>query len=92
MMGLIDAGIMPYVFYEGVWDQRLEYLAELPRGKTVGWFQASDIFKVKDVVGDTMCIAGGMKQLAASGGAGRRRSATLRSGCAVRSARVVVSS
>jgi len=61
MMGMIDAGIMPYVFYEGVWDHRLGYLKELPRGKTVGWFQASDIFKVKSVVGDTMCIAGGMK-------------------------------
>ena len=51
---------MPYVFYEGVWDQRLKYLAELPRAKTVGFFQASDIFKIKEVLGDTMCIMGGM--------------------------------
>ena len=58
--GLVDAGITPTVFYEGVWDQRLEYLAELPKGKTVGMFQASDIFKVKEVVGNTMCIMGGM--------------------------------
>lgn len=57
---LIDHGITPRVFYEGVWDQRLEYLAELPKGKTVGMFQESDIFKVKEVVGDTMCIIGGM--------------------------------
>jgi uroporphyrinogen-III decarboxylase len=39
----------------------LKYLTELPKGKTVGWFQASDIFKVKEVVGDTLCIMGGMK-------------------------------
>lgn len=58
---LVEAGITPVVFYEGVWDQRLKYLAELPRGKTVGYFQASDIFKVKEIVGDTMCIMGGMK-------------------------------
>jgi uroporphyrinogen-III decarboxylase len=32
----------------------------LPKGKTVGWFQSSDIFKVKEIVGGTMCIAGGM--------------------------------
>ena len=57
---LIDEGITPVAFYEGVWDQRLEYLADLPKGKTAGWFQASDIFKVKEVVGDTMCIIGGM--------------------------------
>lgn len=57
---LIENGITPYAFYEGAWDDRLEYLMELPKGKTAGWFQKSDIFKVKEVVGDTMCIVGGM--------------------------------
>jgi uroporphyrinogen-III decarboxylase len=57
---LVDEGLTPVAFYEGVWDNRLQYLAELPKGKTVGYFQASDIYKVKDVVGDTMCIMGGM--------------------------------
>jgi hypothetical protein len=57
---LIAAGITPVVFYEGVWDQRLKYLAELPAGKTVGLFQRSDLFKVKEVLGDVMCIVGGM--------------------------------
>ncbi len=61
LVGLVDAGIMPYVFYEGAWDQRLLYLAELPKGKTAGWFQSSDIFKVKEVLGNTMCIVGGMR-------------------------------
>jgi uroporphyrinogen-III decarboxylase len=60
LVELVENGITPIVFYEGCWDQRLEYLAELPKGKTVGWFQASDIFKVKEIVGDTMCIVGGM--------------------------------
>jgi hypothetical protein len=68
IVGLVDAGIMPYVFYEGTWDQRLKYLAELPKGKTVGWFQTSDIFKVKEIVGRTMCIAGGMKNSLLQGG------------------------
>jgi len=61
MVTLVNNGITPICFYEGVWDQRLTYLTELPKGKTVGWFQSSDIFKVKEVVGDTMCIMGGMK-------------------------------
>lgn len=60
-LGLIEAGLTPVVFYEGVWDQRLDYLADLPKGKTVGMFQNSDIFKVKKVVGDVMCIQGGMQ-------------------------------
>jgi hypothetical protein len=60
LVTLVENGITPVVFYEGCWDQRLEYLAELPKGKTVGMFQSSDIFKVKEVLGDTMCIVGGM--------------------------------
>jgi hypothetical protein len=60
-VALVEAGIMPFVFYEGVWDQRLTYLTELPKGKTTGLFQFSDIYKVKEVVGETMCIAGGMR-------------------------------
>jgi uroporphyrinogen-III decarboxylase len=65
---LVENGITPIVFYEGCWDQRLEYLADLPKGKTVGMFQASDIFKVKEVVGDTMCIVGGMPNSLLTGG------------------------
>jgi len=57
---LVEHGITPIVFYEGRWDQRLEYLAELPKGKTVGWFQATDLVRAKEVLGDTMCIVGGM--------------------------------
>jgi hypothetical protein len=57
---LIDAGITPVCFYEGVWNKRLGYIADLPRGKTIGWFQRSDIFQVKEVAGKTLCIMGGM--------------------------------
>ena len=60
MLEFIDNGITPWCYYEGVWDERLEYLAELPKGKSAGSFQDSDIFKVKEVVGDTMAIMGGM--------------------------------
>ena len=68
MLQLIEAGITPACFYEGIWDQRLQYLAELPKGKSFGWFQNSDIFKVKEVLGDTMCIMGGMPNSLLQGG------------------------
>jgi hypothetical protein len=61
IMTCVENGITPYVFYEGVWDQRLKYLTELPKGKTVGYFDNTDLFKAKEVIGDTMCIVGGMK-------------------------------
>ena len=60
MLGLIDAGIMPFVFYEGTWDQRLTYLAELPKGKTGGGSSRPISSRSKEIVGDTMCIIGGM--------------------------------
>ena len=59
--GLAAADILPLVFYEGVWDNRLKHLATLPRAKSLGWFQFSDITKVKETVGDTMAIIGGMR-------------------------------
>ncbi|MCB8976112.1 MAG: hypothetical protein H6657_01650 [Ardenticatenaceae bacterium] len=65
---LVEAGITPSMYYEGVWDDRLEYLTELPKGKTVGFFQDSNIFKVKEVVGDTLCIVGGMPNSLLVGG------------------------
>ncbi|MFC1838981.1 uroporphyrinogen decarboxylase family protein [Thermodesulfobacteriota bacterium] len=60
VMELIDEGFTLWIFFEGVWDKRLEYLAEFPKGKITGLFQSSDIYKVKEVLGDTMCIMGGM--------------------------------
>ncbi len=68
MLQLIDAGVTPGCFYEGVWDQRLDYLAELPKAKSFGWFQSSDIFKVKEKLGDVMCIQGGMPNSMLQGG------------------------
>lgn len=60
VMELIDEGFTLFILFEGVWDKRLEYLAEFPKGKITGLFQSSDIFRVKEVLGDTMCIMGGM--------------------------------
>lgn len=58
MIDLVNAGITPAVFYEGIWDERLEYLRELPAGKTMGRFQRTNFTKLKETVGDVMCISG----------------------------------
>lgn len=60
ILSLIDAGLTPCPFFEGHYDQRLEYLKELPKGKVMGLFDLTDLVKAKKVIGDTMCIAGGM--------------------------------
>ena len=58
LMGLIDAGLTPCPFFEGNYDSRLEYLLEIPKGKMLGYFDASDIFRVKEILGGHLCIMG----------------------------------
>lgn len=67
MEQLVEADIMPFVFYEGIWNERLEYLAQLPKG-TLGWFQGTDIFRAKKILGNIMCIVGGMPNTLLKGG------------------------
>ena len=57
---LVDLGLTPCPFFEGVYDQRMHYLRELPQGKVFCFFDRSDLFKAKDVIGDVVCIGGGM--------------------------------
>ena len=58
LMGLIDAGLFPCPFIEGDFTSRLEYLLEIPKGKMMGYFDCSDIFQVKEILGNHMCIMG----------------------------------
>ena len=58
LMALIDRGIVPSIFFEGKWTDRLEYLAELPKGKVLGFFDLTDMFKAKEVLKNTMCLRG----------------------------------
>ena len=60
ILAFIDAGLTPMVIWEGIWDKRLQYLRELPKGKIFGWFDRTDVFRAKEVLGNTMCICGGM--------------------------------
>ncbi|MBZ5501357.1 MAG: hypothetical protein LAN59_03825 [Acidobacteriia bacterium] len=55
---LVAGDVVPALFYEGVWDKRLQYLRELPVGKTTGRFQSTDISKLKETVGDVLSISG----------------------------------
>ncbi len=60
LLQLVEAGITPVVYYEGIWTERAEYLARLPKAKTIGLFQNSDMQRIKDTAGTAMCISGGM--------------------------------
>jgi hypothetical protein len=57
-MGLIEEGCVPFLFAEGGYNSRLEYLNELPKGCCIWMFDQTDMAKAKEVIGSTTCIAG----------------------------------
>jgi len=60
ILALVEEGLTPCAWFEGVWDQRLDYLAQLPAGKILGFFERTNLTMAKEKLGDVLCIAGGM--------------------------------
>lgn len=56
--GLVDEGCVAYLFAEGSYNTRLDYLKELPRGSCLCHFDQTDMEKAKKVLKDITCIAG----------------------------------
>ena len=58
MLALIDEGLVPMPFIEADYTDRLEIIKDIPKGKAIYWFERSDIFKAKEILGDRVCIKG----------------------------------
>jgi uroporphyrinogen-III decarboxylase len=58
IVALIDEGLAPYVFWEGDCTSRLEYINDIPAGKAIYRFEATDMMKAKDALRDRVCIRG----------------------------------
>lgn len=58
MMALYEEGITNYLFIEGSYNTRLDYLAEMPEKSLVCHFDQTDMKRVKDVLSDKQIIAG----------------------------------
>jgi hypothetical protein len=58
IIGLVNEGIVPQLFAEGGYNQRLETICDIPKGKTVWWFDLTDMDRAKQTVGKVACIAG----------------------------------
>ncbi len=58
MMGLYKEGITSYLFIEGSYNNRLDYLAEMPEKSLVCHFDKTDMRQVKEVLSDKFIIAG----------------------------------
>ena len=60
IMTNVELGYIAAPFWEGIWDSRLEYLLEFPKAKVIFHCEKTDVFKAKEVLGNTMCIEGGV--------------------------------
>jgi len=58
IIGLVNEGMVPQLFAEGSYSERLEVISDLPKGKVVWWFDRTDMKKVKETVGRVACVAG----------------------------------
>jgi len=60
IIGLINEGMVPLLFAEGSYNHRLDAICDVPRGKTVWWFDRTDMQRAKETVGKVACLAGNM--------------------------------
>jgi len=58
VLSLIGEGLTPYLFWEGNCTSRLEKIKDIPPGKAVYRFEATDVMQAKDVLRGRVCIWG----------------------------------
>ncbi|MGC9333692.1 MAG: uroporphyrinogen decarboxylase family protein [Anaerolineae bacterium] len=58
MLGLYEEGITSYLFIEGSYNNRLDYLAEMPEKSLVCHFDQTEMGPVKEILSDRFIIAG----------------------------------
>lgn len=58
LMALINEGFIPHLYTEGIYTDRLPIIKDIPKGKAIYHIE-KDIFKAKEILGDTACLVGG---------------------------------
>ena len=58
LIGLIEGGCIPFPALEGHWTSRMDVIKDIPKGKTLWMVDQSDIFKVKETLGQVACLCG----------------------------------
>jgi uroporphyrinogen-III decarboxylase len=60
ILGLVENGVVPYLFVEGGYNQRLDIIAdpEIPKGTTIWMFDQTNMKEVKKHLGGWACFGG----------------------------------
>lgn len=57
---LINAGAVPWIFFEGNYELFLETILELPKGRIIAFFERTDLRKARKILEDHAIIMGGV--------------------------------
>ena len=58
LLGIINEGAVPMMVIDGSYNTRLHLIKDLPRASVVWTMEKTDMFKAKEILGDSACIAG----------------------------------
>lgn len=58
IMALIENGLVPCLLWEGDCTSRLNTIKDIPPGRCIYFFERTDIFKAKEILGDVVCLRG----------------------------------
>jgi hypothetical protein len=59
LLALVNEGVVPMMVVDGSYnDARLEIIKDLPRSGVVWTMEKTDMFRAKEILGDSACIAG----------------------------------
>ncbi len=60
ILALIDMDVTPYIYTEGKYDTRLDFLTDVPKGKVYYHFEAVDMKRAKEKLAGIACISGNL--------------------------------
>jgi hypothetical protein len=58
MDALIKEGLIQSLFAEGGYNTRLEYVGDFPEGSVIWYFDRTDMFRAKEILGKKFCLQG----------------------------------
>jgi len=58
LLSMVEEGLIPFPVAEGAYNNRLEYISDMPKSSVIWMFDQTDMANAKKTVGKVSCIAG----------------------------------
>ncbi len=68
LLGLIEKGVTPIVYWEADWESRLEHVADIPEGKIIYHLSNTNFERAWDCLGGKVCLMGNVPNVMLLGG------------------------